>query len=172
MPAHINPETISEITRLLGREPRGLRDVPVVSDSGKPQVIRVASIVDGKPFPTLFWLIDPAICLRIDRDEAGGLIAVFQARVDSEPELRAQMVEDHRSHIALRDSYLSDEERQVLDGSGFDVALTSRGIGGIADFGRIRCLHTWYGAHLVHPNTIGRMLDEYWASDSTVVKSH
>ena len=168
----LTPEIISEITRLLGREPRGLRDVPVVSDSGEPQVIRVASIVDGKPFPTLFWLIDPAICLRIDRDEAGGLITVLQARVDKEAELRAQMVEDHRSHIALRDSFLSDEERQVLDAAGFGDALTSRGIGGIADFSRIRCLHTWYGAHLVHPNTIGRLLDEYWANNSAAGTQH
>ena len=166
MSVSITPEIINEIAQLLGREPRGLRDVPVVSGAGKPQVIRVASIVDGKPFPTLFWLIDPAICLRIDREEAGGLITVLQERVDHDAEMRAQMIEDHRSHIALRDSFLTDEERQVLDDTGFGVALTTRGIGGIADFSRIRCLHTWYGAHLVYPNTIGRLLDEHWANDT------
>ena len=134
MAVPLTPDLVDEIAQLLGREPRGLRDVPILSQAGQPQVIRVASIVDGKPFPTLFWLIDPAICLRIDREEASGLITVFQERVDSDPTLRAKMIEDHRSHIALRDSFLTDEERQVLDGSGFGVALTSRGIGGIAGF--------------------------------------
>ena len=44
--------------------------------------------------------------------------------------------------------------------------LQARGVGGIADFTRIRCLHTWYAAHLVVPNTIGRLLDEHWAEES------
>jgi len=172
MAVPLTPDLVDEIAQLLGREPRGLRDVPILSQAGQPQVIRVASIVDGKPFPTLFWLIDPVICLRIDREEASGLITVFQERVDSDPTLRAKMIEDHRSHIALRDSFLTDEERQVLDGSGFGVALTTRGIGGIADFSRIRCLHTWYGAHLVHPNTIGRLLDEHWANGAVIAAQH
>jgi len=172
MSVSVTPEIINEIAQLLGREPRGLRDVPVVSGAGQPQVIRVASIVDGKPFPTLFWLVDPAVCLRIDREEAGGLITVLQERVDNDAEMRAQMIEDHRSHMELRDSFLTDEERQVLDATGFGVALTTRGIGGIADFSRIRCLHTWYGAHLVYPNTIGRLLDEHWANDAAVAAQH
>jgi len=172
MPQPVTPELISEITALLGREPRGLRDIPVLSGAGKPQVIRVASIVDGKPFPTLFWLIDPEVCLRLDREEATGLIAVLQERVNGSAEVRAQMAEDHQSHIALRDSFLSDEERKFLDDSGFGEALTARGIGGIADFSRIRCLHTWYGAHLVHPNTIGRLLDEHWAGGAVSVNNN
>jgi hypothetical protein len=134
-------------------------------------VIRVASIVDGKPFPTLFWLVDPALCLRIDREEAGGLINALQESVDSSPELRAAMVEDHRSHIALRDSFLSDDERKLLADSGFASALTTRGIGGIADFTRIRCLHTWYGAHLVNSNTIGRLLDAHWSDAASAAQS-
>ena len=31
-------------------------------------------------------------------------------------------------------------------------ALDERGIGGISEPTRIRCLHTWYAAHLVTPN--------------------
>jgi hypothetical protein len=29
----------------------------------------------------------------------------------------------------------------------------------------VRCLHTYYAAHLVRPNTIGAMLDEYWLQE-------
>jgi len=39
------------------------------------------------------------------------------------------------------------------------AALEERGIGGIAESTRIRCLHTWYAAHLVEPNTIGALID-------------
>ena len=159
----IDAATLATITARLGREPRGLRAVAARDAAGEPAVIRVASVVDGKPFPTLFWLIDPVLNLRIDRTEAGGLIAEFQARVPSEPGLAAAMAADHRRHIALRERYLTPAERAQLEARGQWAALAERGIGGIADFQRIRCLHTWYAAHLVEPNSIGRLLDAHWA---------
>lgn len=155
------PGDLAYIRERLGREPRGLRAVAYRDASGRPGVIRVASVVDGKPFPTLFWLLDPVLCLRIDREEAGGLITVLQQRVDTEPDLRACMRRDHEAHIALRDRFLDPGERHQLKANGRMAALEDRGIGGIADFRRIRCLHTWYAAHLVVPNTIGRLLDDH-----------
>ena len=159
----INEQTRAQVAQLLGREPRGLRAVPVTHPDGAPVVIRVASVVDGKPFPTLFWLVDRALNYRIDVAEAGGLIGRLQQQVDADYSLRAAMESDHADHIALRDSYLSADERDYLALNGLAAALAGRGIGGIADFGRIRCLHTWYAAHLVTANTIGRLLDDYWA---------
>ncbi len=158
----ITPQLRLEIARLLGREPRGLEAVAAAHPDGRPRVIRVASLVDDKPFPTLFWLVDPELNYRIDAEEAGGLIARLQARVDSDPGLRQAMRRDHRDHIALRAGYLPVSMRARLDALGFTDVLARRGVGGIADFSRIRCLHTWYAAHLVAPNTIGRLLDEYW----------
>lgn len=152
---------------LLGREPRGLEAIAVAGPAGEPRVIRVASLVEDKPFPTLFWLVDPQLCYRIDQVEATGLIALFQQRIDADPELRRTMVEDHRAHIALREAYMSETIRQRLAELHFTGALADRGIGGIANFTRIRCLHTWYGAHLVVPNTVGRMLDDWWSAQST-----
>lgn len=152
------------VATLLGREPRGLEDIPVLDDGGQPRVIRVASLVDGKPFPTLFWLVDPVLNYRIDQDEARGLIKDFQTRVNAEPGLRASMRVDHEAHIRLRDSFLASGERSALEAAGFASVLQERGIGGIADFSRIRCLHTWYAAHLVVPNTIGGLLDRHWTA--------
>ncbi|MEM1189662.1 MAG: DUF501 domain-containing protein [Pseudomonadota bacterium] len=146
----------------LGREPRGLRAIAVGDEAGRPMVIRVASVVDGKPFPTLFWLVDAQLCLRIDRAEASGLIATLQTQVDESETLRGAMRDDHQAHIALRDGFLEDHERARLASAGYQKALQERGIGGIADFSRIRCLHTWYAAHLVVPNTIGTLLDAHW----------
>ena len=133
-------EQCEQVTRLLGRTPRGLKAIPVLDPSGAPVVIRVASVVDNKPFPTLYWLVDAALCLQIDRLEAAGWIARLQARVDESSALQSAMERDHL--------------RQALD---------ERGIGGITGPHRIRCLHTWYAAHLVTPNSIGRLVDKLLA---------
>lgn len=150
------------IQSLLGREPRGLEDVAVRDNQGVPVVIRVAPLVNNKPFPTMFWLIDKRINYAIDQVEAGGLIAELQQQVDTSDELQAAMVQDHQRYIALRQSYISDPQRQQIHQLGFQEVLATRGIGGIADFQRIRCLHTYYAAHLVESNTVGCLLDDYW----------
>ncbi len=163
MAGTLTPAARTRIAALLGREPRGLEAIAVAKDDGEPQVIRVASLVDDRPFPTLFWLVDPDICYRLDQLEAGGLIARLQQRVDSEPELQQSMIADHQAHIQLRDRYISDAQRQRLVQLNYERVLSSKGIGGIADFSRIRCLHTWFAAHLVEPNTIGLLLETHLA---------
>lgn len=162
----LTPEQIDRVADRLGRQPRGLEDIAVADGEGSPMVIRVASLVDDKPFPTLFWLIDPVLCYRIDQAEASGLIAQFQDRIDADPALQAAMRQDHAAYIALRDQFISAALRQRLEDLGYAGVLADKGVGGIADFSRIRCLHTWYGAHLVLPNTVGRLLDEWWESQS------
>lgn len=153
------------VAELLGREPRGLEAIAVSDERGEPRVIRVASLVGGKPFPTLFWLVDETLNYRIDQAEAGGLIAEFQSRVHREPALQQAMAMDHRAHSALRNSYLDDALRAEMARLGYLEVLARRGIGGIGDFRHIRCLHTWYAAHLVVPNSVGRLLDRHWASN-------
>ena len=164
----ITPKVREQVEKLLGRAPRGLEQVAVSNVSGSPMVIRVASLVEGKPFPNLFWLIDAALVYKIDVVEAGGLIAEFQVQVDGDEELKRRMISDHQSHIALRNTHMSESVEAQLRSSQYYEVLQSRGIGGIADFGRIRCLHTWYAAHLVVPNTIGCLLDRYWVNSDSV----
>ncbi len=159
----VSAQEKATVARLLGRQPRGLEDIPVRGADGAPQVIRVASLVGDKPFPTLFWLVDPALNYRIDGEEAGGLIARLQARIDADEALQAAMTADHARHIALRDSYIDAAQRARIAELGFGDVFAHKGIGGIADFTRIRCLHTWYAAHLVTANTVGAMLDAHWA---------
>ena len=163
---HNTPVTTDQRARvaaLLGREPRGLRAIPVADAHGEPLVIRVASVVDEKPFPTLYWLVGAELCLRIDRLEAAGWIARLQDRVDASKTLQQAMQDDHARHREERLRFLSDAERQLLSEKGMQAALDERGIGGISEPARIRCLHTWYAAHLVTPNAIGRLVDELLA---------
>ena len=162
---HPYDKIVTEITKLIGRKPRGFRAVEVFNDSGDPSVIRVSSLVEKKPFPTLFWLVDRNLVYTIDQMEASGLIAKLQCRVDLNAKLQKAMWQDHQDHIHLRESYFTDEEFAYLDTAGYVAILRKRGIGGISNPTRIRCLHTWYAAHLVKKNTIGTMLDEYIHSD-------
>ena len=156
-------EQCQQVTRLLGRTPRGLKAIPVLGSSGSPVVIRVASVVDNKPFPTLYWLVDAALCLQIDRLEAAGWIARLQARVDESSDLQNEMEQDHSRYKRDREGYLLAEEAQLLTNENMRQALDERGIGGITGPHRIRCLHTWYAAHLVTPNSIGRLVDQLLA---------
>ena len=160
----LNENDKSMIHSLLGREPRGLEDIAVRDKDAKPMVIRVGPLVDKKPFPTLFWLVDKQLNYAIDQVEAAGIIKEFQQQVDSSPELQQQMILDHQSYIDLRQSYITPEQQQLITALGFDDVLKVRGIGGIADFQRIRCLHTYYAAHLNQANAVGRLLDDYWLS--------
>ena len=160
---HDTPLTADQrasVAILLGREPRGLRAIPVEDSHGEPLVIRVASVVDDRPFPTLYWLVGAELCLRIDRLEAAGWIARLQDRVYASTTLQQAMHDDHAWHREERLRFLSDAERQLLSEKGMQAALDERGIGGISEPTRIRCLHTWYAAHLVTPNTIGQLVDE------------
>lgn len=158
----ITDESYRQVADLLGREPRGLQAVSVRDEQQRPVVIRVSPLVDDKPFPTLYWLIDKDLSYRIDQVEATGLIHRLQARVDGDEALQNSMVVDHESYIRLREQFMSAKDKQRLTALGFSGVFQKRGIGGIENFTRIRCLHTWYGAHLVVPNTIGNLLDDYW----------
>lgn len=156
----MDKKIIDKVAQLLGRKPRGLQAIAVSDANNQPAVIRVASLVDDKPFPTLFWLVSREINYAIDRLEGAGLIRELQAVVDGDAELLAVLKQDHLAYIELRNSLMSDDIRQRLQALGYYGALQQKGIGGIADYSRIRCLHTYYAAHMVQPNTIGKMLDK------------
>ena len=151
------------VAERLGREPRGFRDVATFNAEGLPASIRVSSIVDGKPFPTLYWLIDAELSLNIDRLEAAGWIASVQSEIATNATFRKRMQQDHAAYITLRDGYLLDEERALLASNNMLAALSKRGIGGISHPDRVRCLHTWYAAHMVVPNCVGEIVDKLLA---------
>ena len=158
----INDNDILQVSELLGREPRGLAAIPVRNTAGKPMVIQVESLVDNKPFPTLYWLVDKSLNYNIDQLEARGLINELQSIVDQSPERQKAMTADHKAYIEQRASLMSTDIRDKIQTLGFQAVFEKRGIGGIENYHRIRCLHTYYAAHLVIPNTVGHLLDEYW----------
>ncbi len=143
------------VAQQLGRNPRGAFIVSVRCSFGYPQVIRVHPVVAGKPFPTLYWLTCPFLSKEIGRLEAEGYVKTLEALLHAEQPLRAAMHEAHRRTCALRDQLLSPQEKAQLASSGMLVGLGTRGIGGISDWDRLKCLHLHTAHALADENAIG-----------------
>jgi len=170
------------IAKQIGRTPRGLLGIERRCPYGYPQVVCVHPLVEGKPFPTLFWLTCPFLTKQIDCLEAEGWIKQLEQLLE-EDALSAGFRKAHRAYITERDRLLSPEDRASLEETGMLKDLLEKGIGGIADFVRVKCLHLHVAHSLARKNPIGeRVLDalsehacppkqvicsEFWQLDQT-----
>jgi hypothetical protein len=143
------------VANQLGRTPRGAFTVSVRCSYGYPQVIRVHPVVAGKPFPTLYWLTCPFLTREIGHLEAAGWVNQLEVRMMEQPDLRSAMHEAHQHTCAQRDQLMSPEEKAALAADGTLVGLDGRGIGGISDWDRLKCLHLHAAHALADENAIG-----------------
>jgi len=139
----------------IGRSPRGQFTVSVRCSYGYPQVIRVHPVVQERPFPTLYWLTCPFVSKEIDHLEAAGWVKRLEDRMFEESDLRTAMQAAHRRYCQQRDHSLLPEERAALEANGTIVGLSGRGIGGISDWDRLKCLHLHAAHELADENAIG-----------------
>jgi len=142
----------------IGRVPRGLSGIPRRCGYGFPVVARVHPVVDGKPFPTLHWLTCPHLARRVDRFESEGWIGQLEARLAADPKLAAELAAAREEYVRARLALLSDAEAGYLEARGMLRSLRERGIGGIAEPGRIKCLHLHVAHELASANPIGRIV--------------
>ena len=145
------------VEKQLGRAPRGLVGVARRCRYGYPQVVIVYPLVEGKPFPSTYWLTCPFLCKAIDRLEAQGWIKQATARAESDEAFRNDLERAHRRYIAARLHLLTREDRMCLRRTGMLRDLAEKGIGGIADFARVKCLHLHVAHALVDANPVGAM---------------
>ncbi|MEA1903908.1 MAG: DUF501 domain-containing protein [Actinomycetota bacterium] len=116
-----------------------------------PVVVRVPPLlVDGTPFPTLYWLTCPLAVTRIGRLEGTGGVKRMEAKADADSGFGAGLEEAHRSY---------EEERNALLPSGASPA-PSGGVGGART--GVKCLH----AHYAHSrsggkNPVGGLVQEW-----------
>ncbi|MBN1859091.1 DUF501 domain-containing protein [Candidatus Bipolaricaulota bacterium] len=157
----MDPPTVADAVVLksqLGRTPRGLLGIARRCPYGFPQVIAVYPIVDDKPFPTTYWLTCPHLSRHIGRIEAAGMIGLLEKRVREQPGLRDALDQSHRAAIAVRRQLLSGEDQTRLEQELRLGAVLSRGIGGIADWSRLKCLHLHVAYALAQSNPIGDLV--------------
>ncbi len=146
------------IAAQIGRRPRGLLGVPVRCSYGYPQVIRVRPLIDGEPFPTLFWLTCPYLAKAVDRLEADGWIGRLERRLAEDEVLRTDMERAHRRYVEARSALLSEDERRTIESRGLASGLLGKGIGGIADRRRLKCLHLHVAHALADENPVGAIV--------------
>jgi hypothetical protein len=148
------------IARQIGRRPRGLLGVPVRCSHGYPQVVEVRPVVDGRPFPTLYWLTCPFLNREVARWEAAGWIGRLEGRLKTDEPLMRELVRAHEEYREERAALAGDggscREETVSDIQR-EGAMT-RGIGGIADWRRLKCLHLHVAHALAGENPIGRIV--------------
>jgi hypothetical protein len=121
------------VARLLGRSPAGAFSVVVRRRDGTPAVIENAPLLDdGRPMPTMFWLVDADLRDAVSRIEAAGGVRRAEAAVD--PEALAQA---HARHGAARDRRIP---------AGHRGPRPSGGVGGTR-LG-VKCLHAHLAWHL------------------------
>lgn len=149
----VNDHTV--VASQLGRAPRGAFEVSVRCSHGYPQVIRVHPVVEGKPFPTLYWLTCPFLTREIGHLEAAGWVKQLEVRMKEQLDLRSSMYEAHQRICEQREQLLSSEEKAALAANGTLVGLDGRGIGGISNWNRLKCLHLHAAHALADDNPIG-----------------
>lgn len=135
--SEIQPGDIAEITRQLGRHPRGLVGIGARCACGRPAVtITYPRLASGEPFPTLFYLSLPWLVSEISRIESTGGMEPFNERLRAEseayePQLAANHQAAHESYIARRELLAQVPE------------ISQRSAGGLPD--RVKCLHALAG---------------------------
>jgi len=157
------------VERQLQRPPLGEFEVCRYSSGGVPQVLRVSPILQASPFPTLYWLTDPTLIAEIGRIESSGWIKRLEKDViPNNRELQTRMIQDNIRYIKERWSYLPHTDS--APSAAIARVLRHRGIGGIIDFTRVRCLHMQYAYHLMSDNgtAIGQLIDREFHVDRLV----
>ncbi len=125
---------------------RGAVRVAVRCGCGLPAVIETFPLVDGHPFPTLYWLTCRRASQAIGHLESAGALSKLSEEVRTDPELAAELLAADADYRARRDAL------HELEGAG--------GVGG-GPSDRVKCLHAHYAHHLVCDcNPIGRWTAE------------
>lgn len=120
--------------RMIGRPLRGRSAVAVRCRWGLPAVLRVAPrLVDGTPFPTLFWLTCPLARKHVGRLEGEGWMAGLNERLEREPELAEAYARASERYAAARDRLGGP-----LPGNPSAGGMPRR----------VKCLHTVYAHEL------------------------
>ena len=146
----------------LGRPPRGARAVAHRCPCSLPDVVEtVPRLVDGTPFPTLYYLTCPRATAACSRLESAGLMKEMAERLAEDPELAAQYRAAHEDYLTRREAIGEVPEIAGISAGGMP--------------GRVKCLHVHLGHALaagpgVNPfgdETLA-LVEKWWAAGPCV----
>lgn len=123
------PDDRDRVEQLLGRPPAGDFEVVVRDPAGDPVVLRNAPILhDGRPMPTLYWLVGESARRAVGRLESHGGVRQAEAAVDPD-----ELQDAHDRYAAERDAALPSDHTGPIPSAG--VGGTRQGV---------KCLHAHY----------------------------
>lgn len=126
-------DDVAAVTALLGRRPESDFEVVVRDAHGAPVVIRNAPfLADGRPMPTLYWLVGRDATVAVSRLEAAGGVDRAEAEIPA-----SLVAEAHARYAAERDARIPADHLGPRPSGG--VAGTRMGV---------KCLHAHYAWHL------------------------
>ncbi|ABV33322.1 protein of unknown function DUF501 [Pseudothermotoga lettingae TMO] len=126
-------EDLLVIEKQIGRFPRNVRRVMKRCTYGFPVVIETFPVVEGKPFPTLYWLTCPFLVREISRLEEKGWIREFEKLIMTDLIFRERYIQSHSEIKKRRMNFTKDEFVKTK--------LSEVGTGGIRDLTKVKCLH-------------------------------
>ena len=148
----ISPQDHILLTRQLGHPPRGILEVVARSSKGHPRVVKMAPVIENRPFPTLFWLTCPKLKKEISHFEEKGYIK----RWEKDKKLMARLKDDHERYRQMRFALVQAQETFLPENQL--TALKNTGVGGTRLFSSIKCLHAHYAHYLADGNVVGEKL--------------
>lgn len=155
------PEQLLLIERQLGREPQGIEAIACQTETGIPLVLQMRSLLGDTPFPTLYWLSSRDLGRAIGRIETQGWVKQIEAELQRDETLRETFRTQQQRYVARRLALMRAEDRQRLEARGLSARFSRYGIGGIAQWDRVRCLHMQYAHWLAEgDNVIGERLEQ------------
>lgn len=159
----ISEEDRRIVKRQLGKDPRGLLDIPVRCRFGYPVVLTTKPVIRTEEgfeiFPTLFWLSCPKRVEEVARIESDGYVRKLEEEIATNPSLKKEYREAEERYLEIQKSLLSKDDLKFLEERGLEDAL-SRGIGGIESDEHLKCLHLHLAHQLAGENVLGELIQE------------
>ena len=167
----ISEQQLALIRQQLGREPRGIVGICATTNGGVPLVLQMRSLVDDKPFPTLYWLSSKDLHKAIGQIETNGFVKQIEQRIQDDEVFRSSYLINQKDYVKQRWQAMSSEDKSRIEALGFTDLFHRYGIGGISQWDKVRCLHMQYAHHLAADNVVGQWMDETFGLKELTINS-
>lgn len=128
----VSKEDIAEVSRQLGRPARDIVDIAARCVCGRPLVVKTKPrLENGTPFPTLYYLTQPAATAAVSTLEAAGVMVRYQQLLSEDESVAAAYQKAHESYLAERDAIEKVEQIEGFSAGGMPL--------------RVKCLHALVG---------------------------
>lgn len=116
-----------------------------------------------EPFPTIYWLLDRAISVRLSELERYGHVGLIEQQLAADPQLMQRYHDDHVWYRQQRWSMLTTDDRAWIEASPSWRRSFDAGIAGIAKLETVKCLHAQWAYHLAAADrggtTVGQLIE-------------